>query len=75
MMESITIHTPYLNKVTKLLFLCSICMYAKMVPQPLEEEYLLCGYLKPTIQSYAIAKIVGIEMCDSLCTQYSCNFI
>jgi GDP-L-fucose synthase len=75
MIEANIIHTSYLNKVTKLLFLGSSCIYPKMAPQPLKEEYLLSGYLEQTNQPYAIAKIAGIEMCDSYRAQYSCNFI
>jgi len=75
MIEANIIHAAYLNKVTKLLFLGSSCIYPKMAPQPLKEEYLLSGYLEPTNQSYAIAKIAGIEMCDSYRAQYGCNFI
>ena len=75
MIEANIIHAAYLNKVTKLLFLGSSCIYPKMAPQPLKEEYLLSGYLEPTNQPYAIAKIAGIEMCDSYRTQYGCNFI
>ena len=75
MIEANVIHAAYLNKVTKLLFLGSSCIYPKMAPQPLKEEYLLSGYLEPTNQSYAIAKIAGIEMCDSYRAQYGCNFI
>jgi len=75
MIEANIIHTAYLNKVTKLLFLGSSCIYPKMAPQPLKEEYLLSGYLESTNQPYAIAKIAGIEMCDSYRAQYSCNFI
>ena len=75
MIESNIIHASYLNKVTKLLFLGSSCIYPKMAPQPLKEEYLLSGYLEPTNQPYAIAKIAGIEMCDSYRVQYGCNFI
>ena len=75
MIESNVIHASYLNKVTKLLFLGSSCIYPKMAPQPLKEEYLLSGYLEPTNQPYAIAKIAGIEMCDSYRAQYGCNFI
>jgi GDP-L-fucose synthase len=73
--EANIIHAAYLNQVTKLLFLGSSCIYPKMVPQPLKEEYLLSGYLEPTNQPYAIAKIAGIEMCDSYRAQYGCNFI
>ena len=75
MMEANIIHTAYLNKVKKLLFLGSSCIYPKMAPQPLKEEYLLSGYLESTNQPYAIAKIAGIEMCDSYRAQYGCNFI
>jgi GDP-L-fucose synthase len=75
MIETNIIHAAYLNKVTKLLFLGSSCIYPKMAPQPLKEEYLLSGYLEYTNQPYAIAKIAGIEMCDSYRAQYGCNFI
>jgi GDP-L-fucose synthase len=75
MIEANIIHASYLNKVTKLLFLGSSCIYPKMAPQPLKEKYLLSGYLEPTNQPYAIAKIAGIEMCDSYRAQYGCNFI
>ena len=75
MIEANIIHAAYLNKVTKLLFLGSSCIYPKMAPNPLKEEYLLSGYLEPTNQPYAIAKIAGIEMCNSYRVQYSCNFI
>jgi GDP-L-fucose synthase len=75
MIEANIIHAAYINKVTKLLFLGSSCIYPKMAPQPLKEEYLLSGYLESTNQPYAIAKIAGIEMCDSYRSQYGCNFI
>jgi len=75
MIETNIIHASYLNKVTKLLFLGSSCIYPKMAPQPLSEEYLLSGYLEPTNQPYAIAKIAGIELCESYRAQYGCNFI
>jgi len=75
MLETNIIHAAYLNKVKKLLFLGSSCIYPKMAPQPLKEEYLLSGYLEHTNQPYAIAKIAGIEMCDSYRAQYGCNFI
>jgi GDP-L-fucose synthase len=75
MMEANIIHASYLNKIKKLLFLGSSCIYPKMAQQPLKEEYLLSGYLEPTNQPYAIAKIAGIEMCDSYRAQYGCNFI
>jgi len=75
MLETNIIHASYLNSVTKLLFLGSSCIYPKLAPQPLKEEYLLSGYLEPTNQPYAISKIAGIEMCDSYRAQYGCNFI
>jgi GDP-L-fucose synthase len=75
MMEANIIHGAYLNKVKKLLFLGSSCIYPKNAPQPLKEEYLLSGYLESTNQPYAVAKIAGIEMCDSYRAQYGCNFI
>ena len=75
MIEANIIHASYLNKVDKLLFLGSSCIYPKMAPQPLKEEYLLSGYLEHTNQPYAIAKIAGIELCESYRAQYGCNFI
>jgi GDP-L-fucose synthase len=75
MIESNIIHASYLNKVTKLLFLGSSCIYPKLAPQPLKEEYILSGYLEQTNQPYAIAKIAGIELCDAYRAQYGCNFI
>jgi GDP-L-fucose synthase len=75
MMESNIIHHTYLNGVKKLLFLGSSCIYPKLAPQPLKEEYLLSGYLEHTNQPYAVAKIAGIELCDSYRAQYGCNFI
>ena len=75
MMESNIIHHSYLNGVKKLLFLGSSCIYPKLAPQPLKEEYLLSGYLEQTNQPYAIAKIAGIELCESYRAQYGCNFI
>ena len=75
MMEANIIHAAYLNKVKKLLFLGSSCIYPKMAPQPIKEDYLNTGYLEPTNQPYAIAKIAGIEMCESYRSQYGCNFI
>jgi GDP-L-fucose synthase len=69
------IHQSYLNGVTKLMFLGSSCIYPKMAPQPLKEEYLLTGLLEPTNEPYAIAKIAGIKMCDAYRDQYGCNFI
>ena len=75
MMEANIIHAAHLNKVKKLLFLGSSCIYPKMALQPIKEEYLNTGYLEPTNQPYAIAKIAGIEMCESFRAQYGCNFI
>jgi GDP-L-fucose synthase len=75
MIEANVIHAAYLYKVKKLLFLGSSCIYPKMAPQPLKEEFILSGYLEPTNQPYAIAKIAGIEMCESFRAQYGCNFI
>jgi len=75
MIEANIIHASYVNKVNKLLFLGSSCIYPKLAPQPLKEEYILSGYLEHTNQPYAIAKIAGIELCDSYRTQYGCNFI
>ncbi|MFD0750814.1 GDP-L-fucose synthase family protein [Mucilaginibacter calamicampi] len=73
--QSNIIHSSYLNKVTKLMFLGSSCIYPKMAPQPLKEEYLLTGPLESTNEPYAIAKIAGIKMCDAYRQQYGCNFI
>jgi GDP-L-fucose synthase len=75
MIEANIIHAAYINKVTKLLFLGSSCIYPKLAQQPLKEEYFLSGYLESTNQPYAIAKIAGIEMCNSYRAQYGCNFI
>jgi len=69
------IHSAYSNQVTKLMFLGSSCIYPKMAPQPLKEDYLLTGTLEPTNEPYAIAKIAGIKMCDAYRQQYGCNFI
>jgi len=69
------IHSSFLNNVRKLLFLGSSCIYPKMAPQPLKEEYLLTGLLEPTNEPYAIAKIAGIKLCDAYRAQYGCNFI
>lgn len=69
------IHQSYKNGVTKLLFLGSSCIYPKNSEQPIKEEYLLSGYLEPTNDAYAIAKIAGIKMCQSYHKQYGCNFI
>ena len=69
------IHQSWKNGVKKLLFLGSSCIYPKLAPQPLKEEYLLTGLLEPTNEPYAIAKIAGIKMCDAYRSQYGCNFI
>lgn len=75
MIQSNVIHHSYLYGVKKLLFLGSSCVYPKLAPQPLKEEYLLTGLLEETNEPYAIAKIAGIKMCDSYRAQYGCNFI
>ncbi|MEQ9424495.1 MAG: GDP-L-fucose synthase [Cyclobacteriaceae bacterium] len=75
MIQSNIIHQSYVHNVHKLLFLGSSCIYPKMAPQPLKEEYLLTGQLEPTNEPYAIAKIAGIKMCDAYRSQYGCNFI
>ncbi|HNF28772.1 MAG TPA: GDP-L-fucose synthase [Chitinophagaceae bacterium] len=75
MIEANIIHAAFINKVEKLLFLGSSCIYPKLAPQPLKEEYLLSGYLEETNQPYALAKIAGIELCNSYRRQYDCNFI
>lgn len=75
MIQSNVIHAAYVHKVKKLMFLGSSCIYPKMAPQPLKEEYLLTGLLEPTNEPYAIAKIAGIKMCDAYRAQYGCNFI
>lgn len=75
MIQNNVIHEAYKNKVEKLLFLGSSCIYPKLAPQPLKEEYLLTGLLEPTNEPYAIAKIAGIKMCDAYRSQYGCNFI
>ena len=69
------IHASWENKVEKLLFLGSSCIYPKMAPQPLKEEYLLTGLLEQTNEPYAIAKIAGIKLCESYRRQYGANFI
>lgn len=69
------IHHSYLNGIKKLLFLGSSCIYPKESSQPIKEEYFLGGYLEPTNDAYAIAKIAGIKMCQSYYKQYGCNFI
>jgi len=75
MIQSNTIDAAYRVGVKKLMFLGSSCIYPKMAPQPLKEEYMLTGLLEPTNEPYAIAKIAGIKMCDAYRSQYGCNFI
>ncbi|MCP9748672.1 GDP-L-fucose synthase [Lacihabitans sp. CS3-21] len=69
------IHGSYLAGVKKLMFLGSSCIYPKLAPQPLKEDYLLTGLLEPTNEPYAIAKIAGIKMCEAYRDQYGCNYI
>ncbi len=73
--QSNVIHQSYLHKVKKLLFLGSSCIYPKLAPQPLKEQYLLTGPLEHTNEPYAIAKIAGLKMCEAYHDQYGCNFI
>lgn len=75
MIQANIIHASYVNKVEKLMFLGSSCIYPKIAPQPLKEEYLLTGKLEESNEPYAIAKIAGIKMCDAYRNQYGCNFI
>ncbi|WKL45986.1 GDP-L-fucose synthase [Flavobacterium pectinovorum] len=75
MIQNNVIHQSYINKVKKLMFLGSSCIYPKMAPQPLKEEYMLTGELETTNEPYAIAKIAGIKMCDAYRDQFGCNFI
>jgi GDP-L-fucose synthase len=75
MIQNNIIHNSYLNGVKKLMFLGSSCIYPKLAPQPLKEEYLLTGLLENTNEPYAIAKIAGIKMCEAYRAQYGCNYI
>lgn len=75
MIQSNIIHAAYVHEVQKLLFLGSSCIYPKLAPQPLKEDYLLTDTLEPTNEPYAIAKIAGIKMADAYRAQYGCNFI
>lgn len=75
LIQTHVIHESYKNNVKKLLFLGSSCIYPKLAPQPLKEEYLLTGLLEETNESYAIAKIAGIKMCEAYRKQYGCSFI
>lgn len=75
MIEANIIHAAYVNGVEKLLFLGSSCIYPKMAPQPIKEDYLLTAPLEQTNEPYAIAKIAGIKLCETYWDQYGCNFI
>jgi len=69
------IHASYTNNINKLLFLGSSCIYPKICPQPIKEEYLLSGFLEPTNEPYAIAKIAGLKMCQSYNREYGTRYI
>lgn len=75
MIQNNVIHQCYIHGVKKMMFFGSSCIYPKLAPQPLKEEYLLSGYLEHTNEPYAIAKIAGIKMCEAYSDQYGCNFI
>ena len=75
MIEANVIHQAHEAGVQKLLFLGSSCIYPKHAPQPMKEEHLLSGYLEPTSEPYAIAKIAGIKLCENYMDQYGSNFI
>lgn len=75
MIQNNVIHSAYLCKVKKLMFLGSSCIYPKLAPQPLKEDYLLTGVLEQTNEPYAIAKIAGIKLCENYRRQYNCDFI
>jgi len=75
MIEANLIHSAYLSGAKKLLFLGSSCIYPKLCPQPMQEEHLLTGFLEPTNEPYAIAKIAGLKLCENYCRQYGVNFI
>lgn len=75
MIEANVIHSAYQTGVKKLLFLGSSCIYPKLCPQPMKEEHLLTGFLEPTNEPYAIAKIAGLKLCETYCHQYGVNFI
>lgn len=75
LIETSVIHAAFEHKIKKLLFLGSSCIYPKLAPQPLKEEYLLTGELEPTNEAYAIAKIAGIKLCQAYHRQYRANFI
>jgi len=75
MIECNVIHAAKESGVKKLMFLGSSCIYPKMAPQPMQEDYLLTGLLEPTNEPYAIAKIAGIKLCEAYQSQYGCDFI
>ena len=75
MIEANVIHSAYQHQVNKLLFLGSSCIYPKLCSQPMQEEYLLTGFLEPTNEPYAIAKIAGLKLCENYARQYGVNFI
>ena len=75
MIQNNIIHAAWQQSVKKLMFLGSSCIYPKLAPQPLREDYLLTGPLEPTNEPYAIAKIAGIKLCDAYRAQYGCNFV
>ena len=75
MIQNNIIHASWQQGVKKLMFLGSSCIYPKLAPQPLKEDYLLTGPLEPTNEPYAIAKIAGIKLCDAYRSQYGCNFV
>ena len=75
MIQNNLIHSSWLSGVRKLLFLGSSCIYPKLSPQPIKEEYLMTGELEPTNEPYAVAKIAGIKMCQAYNRQYGTNYI
>lgn len=75
MIQNNVIHAAYQYKTQKLLFLGSSCIYPKLAPQPIKEDSLLSGYLEPTNEAYAIAKIAGIKLCQAYHKQHGCRFI
>ena len=75
MIEANVIHSAHRHGVKKLVFLASSCIYPKLAPQPIKEEYLLTGILEPTNEPYAIAKIAGVKLCDAYRDQYGSHFI
>jgi GDP-L-fucose synthase len=75
MIAANVIHAAYRVGVARLLFLGSSCIYPKLAPQPIKEEYLLEGQLEPTNQWYAVAKIAGIKLCQAYRRQYGCDFV